>query len=63
MKALLTRVEPERNKEDKVVDVNSIEDLLDILREEKKDVIISRQVDDKFPLADFTIMVVNDYLD
>jgi hypothetical protein len=63
MKALLTRVEPESNKEDRVVDVNSIEDLLDILREEKKDVIISRQVDDKFPLADFTIMVVNDYLD
>jgi hypothetical protein len=63
MKAVLTRVTPEIDKEDRVIDINSIADLLDIIREEKQDVIISRQVDDEFPLADFTIMVVNDYLD
>ena len=62
MKAVLTRTSDWMDKKTKVIEVNSIEDLLKLHKEKNNDLIISRDVDDKFKNeAEFTIEIYDDY--
>ena len=62
MKAVLTRTSDWMDKKAKVIEVNSIEDLLKLHKEKNNDLIISRYVDENFKgEADFTIEIYDDY--